>query len=193
MAAFLRCLHASIEYAPSPDLKSQAIKNVQELEAFKTITQLCDACDWEENVNMAAKYLRVMRHCIEIPLGEDFEDEKKLVHYETIATVLQKALAQIVDKMQKGMQLTDGDTITVYELSLTFYIIINQANNFNFSQQDLVEEHTLYEKTIYARQILRPRDDRDKTLAEVVPCSIYDINRPPELRKCTYRGYNTSG
>lgn len=50
-----------------------------------------------------------------------------------------------MDKIQKDIELTDNDQITIYELSYTFYIVINQANNFNFSTTSLTDLHKKYE------------------------------------------------
>ena len=47
IAAFLRCLYGSIEYAPSIDLRNHAIQHVKDPLNFKKITQLCDATNWD--------------------------------------------------------------------------------------------------------------------------------------------------
>ena len=47
-----------------------------------------------------------------------------LMHYELIAMVIQRTLSKIMDKMKKDIQLTEGDQITIYEISLTFHIVI---------------------------------------------------------------------
>lgn len=125
VAAMLRCLYASIEYAPTLELKKQAIQNIQNATVFKEITQLCDACDWDEDVNIGGKFLRVARHCIVIPFDEDYESETKLVFYELISIVLQRILDKIVYKMDKGFEIKSKDKITSYELTRTFYVIIN--------------------------------------------------------------------
>jgi len=43
--------------------------------------------------------------------------------------------------MRKDIELRDGDTITAFEISLTFFIIVRQANNFNFSKLNLFKTY----------------------------------------------------
>ena len=139
VAAYLRCLYAAIEYAPEVTLKERAVENIRDPVMFRSITQLCDCTDWDEGANIGAKYLRVMRSIIRIPLDKDYETTDMLMHYELIAIVIQKTLGKIFDKMSKDIQLTDGDKVTIYEVSLTFYTIISQCNNFVFSEMDIVK------------------------------------------------------
>lgn len=73
VAAMLRCFYASIEYAPSILLKQESIKNLRDPILFRGITQLCDSTNWDENACIGAKYLRVMRHIIILPLEKDHE------------------------------------------------------------------------------------------------------------------------
>jgi len=54
--------------------------------------------------------------------------------------------------MKKDIQLTDGDQVTIYELSFTMYVCINQANNFVFSDLNVWELHKQYELSIHERQ-----------------------------------------
>lgn len=65
-----------------------------------------------------------MRSIIKIPIDSSVEKEKKLVHYEIMAMVIQKCLAKIIDKMNKGMELTDGDNVSNYEISLTLFTVL---------------------------------------------------------------------
>ena len=71
-----------------------------------------------------------------------------LMHYELIAMVIQKALSKIVDKMKKDISLTDGDQVSIYEISLTLFTVVAQCNNFVFSRQDLLRQHRLNEFNI---------------------------------------------
>ena len=82
-----------------------------------------------------------MRNCIEIQLDQPHEDLESLTNYEVISVVIQKALSKIVDKMKKDIELTAGDKITIYEISLTYYVIINQAKNFKFSELNIIYYH----------------------------------------------------
>ena len=103
VAAYLRCLYGAIECAPTVALKNNAIANIKDPLMFRGITQLCDSANWDESANIGAKYLRVMRHVIKLPLYKDREEPEMLVHYELIAFVIQKALFKIVDKMKKDI------------------------------------------------------------------------------------------
>ena len=85
---------------------------------------MCDAADWDDTAHIGAKYLRVVRHVIKLPFERDSEDNRMLMHYELIAMVIQRTLSKIMDKMKKDIQLTEGDQITIYEISLTFHIVI---------------------------------------------------------------------
>lgn len=125
VAALLRCLYGAIEYAPTMQLQLEAIQNIRDPVMFRTITQLCDSCNFDETANIGAKYLRLMRHVIKMELAMDREQNEKLMQYELVAIVIQKCLAKVVEKMKKDIQLTQGDKITIYELSLTFYVVIN--------------------------------------------------------------------
>jgi len=49
---------------------------------------LCDACDWDENANIGAKYLRVMRSIIELSKDKDHEEFNMVKHYDIIAIVI---------------------------------------------------------------------------------------------------------
>jgi len=91
---------------------------------FRSITQLCDSTNWDENANIGAKYIRVMRNILKLPPDQGTESVDNLMHYELIAIVIQKVLSQIIDKMKKDIQLTERDQVTIYEMSLTFFVVI---------------------------------------------------------------------
>mmetsp|Transcript_20800 Transcript_20800/g.32074 ORF Transcript_20800/g.32074 Transcript_20800/m.32074 type:complete len:124 (+) Transcript_20800:3851-4222(+) len=88
ISAFLRCLYGAIEYAPTVSLKYDAIANIRDPLMFRSITQLCDSLNWDETANIGAKYLRVMRHVIKMPLEKEHEHTDMLMHYELIAMVI---------------------------------------------------------------------------------------------------------
>lgn len=152
VAAFLRCLYGAIECAPSIPLKNKAIACIKEPSMFRGITQLCDSTDWDEQANIGAKYLRVMRHVIRLPLREDREQDDMLIHYDLITFVIQKALYKIVDKMKKDIQLTANDTVTIYEVACALFTIVQQTNQFQFSTLDLVGQHLERERRIRAAE-----------------------------------------
>lgn len=43
-----------------------------------------------------------------------------------------------MEKMSKDIELNHNDKITIYELSFTFFTVISQANNFVFSDKNVV-------------------------------------------------------
>jgi hypothetical protein len=55
---------------------------------FRSITQLCDTTNWDENSHIGAKYLRVMRSVIKLSLDKDHEKLDMLEHYELISIVI---------------------------------------------------------------------------------------------------------
>ena len=153
VAAYLRCLHGAVEYAPDVKhraLRTLAIEKIKEPAMFRTITQLCDATDWDEEACIGSKYLRVMRHVIKLPnsVDEEATDPRRLLHYQLLGIVLQKTLGNILTKMNKDIQLTPGDQIAQFEICLVFFIIINQSKNFSFSKHNLVRQHLLNEASI---------------------------------------------
>lgn len=145
IAAYLRCLYGAIEFAPSVDLRNHSIQHIRDPLTFRKITQLCDATDWDESACIGAKYLRVMRNIIRTPFHKEREDPAILIHYELLAVVIKKVLEKVIKKMNNEVQLTDGDTITIYEASLTLWTILQQANHFAFSDFDLMRLHNLNE------------------------------------------------
>ena len=88
IAAYLRCIYAAIEYAPTEKLRQDAVNNIKEPTMFRAITQLCDSADWDENAYIGAKYLRVMRHAIRLPFDQVNADMDMIMHYELIAVVI---------------------------------------------------------------------------------------------------------
>lgn len=91
VAAYLRCVFASIEYAPNLKLQTDAIRVVKEIDFFKNLTLLCDSTGWLE-ANIGAKYLRIMRNVIKVPYEDSEEPKEHLYHYEIIAVVIKKIL-----------------------------------------------------------------------------------------------------
>ena len=89
-----------------------------------------------------------MRNIIKLPIEKDRENTDMIVHYELMAMSLQKVLAKIVEKIKKDIQQTDGDKVSIYEISLTLFTIINQTSYFVFSELDLVRAYNQGELTI---------------------------------------------
>lgn len=55
---------------------------------FRSITQLCDSTNWDENASIGAKYLRVMRNILKLPPDQGTESMDMLMHYELVAIVI---------------------------------------------------------------------------------------------------------
>ena len=70
---------------------------------FRSITQLCDSADWDEEAGIGAKYLRVMRNILKLPFEKDNETTDMYLHYELISAVCQKTLLKIMDKINKDI------------------------------------------------------------------------------------------
>jgi hypothetical protein len=70
---------------------------------FRAITQICDATNWDDNVHIGAKYLKIMRTVMRLPFHMGFEHNNMLIHYELISLVLRKILHKILDKMKKDI------------------------------------------------------------------------------------------
>ena len=64
--------------------------------------------------------------------------------------------------MDKDIELTNGDTVTNYELSLTLFTIVQQTNNFNFSDLNLHTTYLRKEADIEYMEILK----KDKNTEE---------------------------
>jgi len=103
ISAYLRCLYASIEYAPSITLQANAIQSIREPLMFRDITQLCDTVNWDETANIGAKYLRIMRQVLKLSTDKDSESTSMIELYELVALVIQKALSKIVSKMKRDI------------------------------------------------------------------------------------------
>jgi hypothetical protein len=50
--------------------------------------------------------------------------------------------------MRKDIELNNGDQVSIYEISLTFFTILQQANNFVFSDFNLLHNHLMNEAKI---------------------------------------------
>jgi hypothetical protein len=88
VAALLRVIFASIEYAPSQELKAHNIDLIRNFKNFRDLTMLCEATQWNPNYAIVSKYLRVMRHVLRTPTSREFEWDKMLTIYQWIAHVI---------------------------------------------------------------------------------------------------------
>lgn len=92
-----------------------------------------------------------MRNVIIIPHFVQKVDTSILNHYEILVFVANKVLKQLVSKISINQKMTPQETITVYETSMIFFIMLRQANHFNFSDFDLVRLHNFNEMKIAAK------------------------------------------
>lgn len=46
------------------------------------------------------------------------------MHYQLVAKVIEKSMTKIVYKMNNLINLTDGDKIAIYEISISLFTII---------------------------------------------------------------------
>ena len=65
-----------------------------------------------------------MRSVIKLPYNVNSESTDMVTHYEILSLVIQKALVPVIEKLNKGIELTKGDTISIYEISFTFFIVM---------------------------------------------------------------------
>lgn len=136
IAAYLRCLYGAIEYAPTEQLRLEAINQLQDIYVFRNLTQLCDTTGWFE-ANIGAKYLRVMRHVIKVPLTQATEASERLAHYEIVSKAVRKMLEQLSVKLKNEQQkpLCLEDKALIFELaSICNLICAQSANMFRWSQ-----------------------------------------------------------
>lgn len=124
VAAYLRCLMAAIEYAPDYELRQDTIRNIKEASMFRTITQLCDTTDWDEGCLIGAKYLKVMRYTISMPLEKGKESEDMLLHYELMGKVIEKCIAKCSEVNQSDKAQSDDQLVQNYETALTLFTIV---------------------------------------------------------------------
>jgi len=86
-----------------------------------------------------------MRSVIRIPFDKEKDDQHILILYEIMSIVVRKVMASVVIKIKKGNKLTNGDLITIYEVSKSIYTLIHQTNHFEFSGLDLMTTYMEYE------------------------------------------------
>ena len=125
IAAFLRCLHASVEYAPTFELNGLALNNLIDDEMFYNITQLCSSTGWCQ-ANIGTKYLQVMRCIMRLPMNKPTEDASRLKKYEIFVLVLQKILQELGTKIQSSREkvgFTSDDKVTISWVSTLTYEI----------------------------------------------------------------------
>lgn len=122
-AAFLRCLHAAIEYAPNDELQRAAIETLQIDQVFSSITQLCSTTGWLDG-SIGLKYLRVFKYVIRMPMSAGYEKKENLIKYEIFSLVVERLLLMLKSKItsaSENLVLTTVDKMTIALLSSIVY------------------------------------------------------------------------
>jgi hypothetical protein len=83
--------------------------------------------------------MHLVRHLIQIPFQKEREDFDILTVYEIICKVIHKMLVRMMIKIQNNQNINHKDMISNYEISLTLFTIVQNANFFVFSELDLVK------------------------------------------------------
>ena len=111
VAAFLRCLYASIDCAPDGQYHLQAVNNLKSDKIFTSITQLCASTGWL-TANIGSKYLQVMRYITRVNTTKRLEDSKNMIKYEILSIVIKRILGLLKAKIKNennNMELTEDD------------------------------------------------------------------------------------
>lgn len=142
------------------------------IETFRNISMLCDATDWDQEANIIPKYFRLARHILKLPLTADRETAERLDIYELIAAVCKLVMKKICDRMEdlKGADdedetmrnLQNGIKMANYELTFTFYILVQQSQQIVFSNFDVVRLFREYE--IHRRMVKKDAKHGNDTL-----------------------------
>lgn len=135
IAAFLRCLHASLEYAPDDEMYQEAIKNLHQDYMFKSVTQLCASTGWFE-ANIGTKYLQVMRYIIRLDYTVRFEKKENVMKYEVLATVIQRILSILQAKIKNendNQKLEVNDKMLLSHLAMICSEICSQCSLFRWA------------------------------------------------------------
>jgi len=121
IAAFLRCLYASIDNAPNGEYHDVAINNLKGSDkVFIMISQLCASTGWIK-ANVGSKYLRVMRYITRVMPTKRLEEEENLIKYEILSIVIKRILGLLKDKIKNvnhNKELTLDDKNILCHLSV---------------------------------------------------------------------------
>jgi hypothetical protein len=141
VAAFLRCLHASLEYAPDDEMYQAAIRNLREDYMFRSVTQLCASTGWFE-ANIGTKYLQVMRYIIRLEYTTRFEEKGNVMKYEMLAIVIQRILSILQAKIKNendNQKLEVDDKMLLSHLAMICNEICSQCSLFRWaSSRDVI-------------------------------------------------------
>ena len=114
IAAFLRCLFNSLEYAPDGEFYKNAIENLHSDILFKSVTQLCASTGWFE-AQIGTKYIQVMRYLIRLPRTARFEKKKSILKYEILAIVIKRIMIRLRSKIKNE---NDNQNLEIQEKML---------------------------------------------------------------------------
>ena len=79
-----------------------------------------------------------MRYTIQMPLEKGKESQDMLMHYELMGKVIEKCIAKCSEVNQGEQAQTEGQLIQNYETAVTLFTIVEQVNNFEFSNKNLL-------------------------------------------------------
>ena len=136
IAAYLRCLHAAIEYAPKPYLEEAARKELRDDSNFIEVTQLCATTGWFE-ANIGTKYLKVFRNVLKLEYSRGHEKVESLLKYQIFAVVVKKILMMLKGKIlteNESLMLNESDKILICELSTICYEMVYQCSLFPWQE-----------------------------------------------------------
>ena len=138
VAAFLRCLYASIDNAPDKDYHEQAINNLKGDTTFKKITQLCASTNWQM-CNIGSKYLQVMHYITRVHSSERLEVQDNLIKYEIISIVIKRILGLLREKIKNennNMELTADDQNLLCHLAVICHQLVSQCVLFDWRKKN---------------------------------------------------------
>ena len=99
ISAFMRCLYASIESAPTVAYYDQALANIRLDEIFRKTSELCSSTGWLD-ANIGTKYLQVMRYAMRMDPTARLEDHKNLLKYEILSVVVRRIVGILEPKIR---------------------------------------------------------------------------------------------
>lgn len=88
-------------------------------------------------------------------------------------------LCKIVDKMQKDIELSEGDKVTIFEIATTFHTIVFQTNYFMFSKLNVLDLHVEKERELYNRHRLTGN-------CQMPLCIVEENEKGPWKLKCEF-------
>ena len=89
-----------------------------------------------------------------------------LMHYELMGKVIEKCIAKCSMVNQGEQAQTEGQLIQNYETAVTLFTIVEQVNNFEFSNKNLLYQHLKNEAMLSFRIKLKADIERRSKLED---------------------------